>query len=200
MKNGIQHELYEEGLPFSIESVKEIGVNTVFRFKNPVNKDVIEWMDNRFKHGISISETDRNLVIINTPAQDSRTTKYTIRDWNCLFDASLTATGRELNTRDLKKMYRSLPEGIQKYAKKYGMTGDDFRNMVIAHLKHGSEKFQIFFTGVVSTPNSVGVWCVKSEIVICEIETSKPSGTATRKAYEKTKMELNIKYKDVLND
>ena len=45
--------------------------------------------------------------------------------------------------------------------------------------------YMLFYTGLASTPNSVGLKCITTNEVICEISTSKPSGKETRKCYNK---------------
>jgi hypothetical protein len=58
----------------------------------------------------------------------------------------------------------------------------------------------IFFTGLASTPFTVGVKNVKTKKVVEEINVSKPSGKETRKAYNKAKTELQTRHKLLLNE
>ena len=55
----------------------------------------------------------------------------------------------------------------------------------------------LFFTGLASTPNSIGLKCLSTNEIICSIETSRPSGKDTRKAYQKYVSILKKKY-DIL--
>ena len=55
-------------------------------------------------------------------------------------------------------------------------------------------EYMLFFTGLASTPNSIGLKCITTNEIICEIEVSLPSGKATRAKYEKIKTFLNKKY------
>lgn len=54
-------------------------------------------------------------------------------------------------------------------------------------------KYSLYYTGCASTPNSIGV---KNEngVTIEEIDTARPTGKETRKAYEKAKNELKNRY------
>lgn len=60
-------------------------------------------------------------------------------------------------------------------------------------------RYIVFYTGLASTPNSVGLMCTTTGEVIHEIETSLPSGKATRERYEKLKSLLVRKYQSILN-
>lgn len=52
----------------------------------------------------------------------------------------------------------------------------------------------LFFTGVASTPNTVGVMELPSKTILEEINVSMSSGRQTRKIYNKTRNLLNEKY------
>ena len=56
-------------------------------------------------------------------------------------------------------------------------------------------KYIIFYTGLASTPNSVGLKCLTTNEIVCEISCSRETGKETRIAYEKYKNILNTKYK-----
>jgi len=56
----------------------------------------------------------------------------------------------------------------------------------------------LFYTGLASTPNSIGLKCLTTNEVIHEIETSCPTGKATRAKYEKFKSKLTSIYKSII--
>lgn len=58
--------------------------------------------------------------------------------------------------------------------------------------------YGIFFTGVCSTPNTVGLINWANGEKICEISCSRPTGKETRKAYEKYSDILKKKYAPIL--
>jgi len=58
--------------------------------------------------------------------------------------------------------------------------------------------YRLFYTGLASTPNSVGLLCSTTNDVVCEISTSRPSGKETRKVYEKMKNKLKEKFGSLL--
>lgn len=58
--------------------------------------------------------------------------------------------------------------------------------------------YRLFYTGLASTPNSVGLLCSTTNEVICEISTSRPSGKETRKVYEKMKNKLKEKFGSII--
>lgn len=55
-------------------------------------------------------------------------------------------------------------------------------------------KYNLFFTGLCSTPFTVGVKD-ENNIVVEEIDVSRPSGKETRKVYQKALKELKKRYK-----
>lgn len=59
-------------------------------------------------------------------------------------------------------------------------------------------RYGIFFTGVCSTPSTVGIvnWATGEKI--SEISCDRPTGEATRAAYEKYSTLLKIKYGNTL--
>jgi len=59
-------------------------------------------------------------------------------------------------------------------------------------------KYMLFYTGLASTPNSVGLKCLTNNEVICEINTSRETGKETRKAYNGFSALLKRKYKSLL--
>lgn len=59
-------------------------------------------------------------------------------------------------------------------------------------------QYMLFYTGLASTPNSVGLKCITTNSIICEIETSLPSGKATREKYNKMISILKKKYQNIL--
>ena len=59
-------------------------------------------------------------------------------------------------------------------------------------------KYMIFFTGLASTPNTVGLKCLTTNEVIHEINVSMRTGKATRVKYEKFVKILKSKYKNLI--
>ena len=57
----------------------------------------------------------------------------------------------------------------------------------------------LFYSGLASTPNSVGLKNLITNEVVCEISTDRPSGKETRKAYQKYMGVLKRKYTHLLN-
>jgi hypothetical protein len=57
----------------------------------------------------------------------------------------------------------------------------------------------LFYTGLVSTPNSIGIKILTTNEIICQINTSMPSGKETRKKFEKMKLKLLSKYHNILD-
>ena len=62
-----------------------------------------------------------------------------------------------------------------------------------------STNYGIFFTGVASTPNTVGLINWSNMEKIHEISCARPTGKETRKMYEKYSKILQSKYKHILN-
>jgi len=60
-------------------------------------------------------------------------------------------------------------------------------------------EYMVFYTGLASTPNSVGLKCLTTNEIIHQINVAMPSGKDTRVKYEKFKTLLLNKYKSVLN-
>lgn len=58
--------------------------------------------------------------------------------------------------------------------------------------------YQLFYTGLASVPNSVGLKCLTTNEVICEIETACDSGKQTRIKYQKYLTILKNKFKAIL--
>lgn len=56
----------------------------------------------------------------------------------------------------------------------------------------------LFYTGLASTPNSVGLKCTNTGEIICQIETSMPTGKATREKYGKYVKILKEKFAAIL--
>lgn len=56
----------------------------------------------------------------------------------------------------------------------------------------------IFYTGLASTPNSIGLMCLTTNEVICEISTRRPTGKGTRKRFQKIKKKLNEKFGNLI--
>jgi len=59
--------------------------------------------------------------------------------------------------------------------------------------------YMLFYNGLASTPNSVGLKNLTTNEVVCEISTDRPSGKETRKAYQKYMGVLKRKYAHLLN-
>ena len=55
-------------------------------------------------------------------------------------------------------------------------------------------KYMLFFTGVASTPNSVGLKNLTTGEIVHEISTSRPTGKETRAMYTKYMSILKRKY------
>lgn len=66
-------------------------------------------------------------------------------------------------------------------------------NSIVNNIKKVN-KPKLFYTGLASTPDTVGVEDEVSGETIEEINVSKPSGKETRKKYETTKKYLIKKY------
>jgi threonine aldolase len=74
-KRSLQAELNAARFANKILKVVEIEPNLCVRFTEPINEhsDLAQWLNHRFKNGISLSSaTDQNLVIINTPNQSNK--------------------------------------------------------------------------------------------------------------------------------
>jgi hypothetical protein len=54
--------------------------------------------------------------------------------------------------------------------------------------------YMLFYTGLVSTPFSVGLKCLTTNEIICEISTNRPTGKETRKIFNKYRNLLKQKY------
>lgn len=59
-------------------------------------------------------------------------------------------------------------------------------------------QYMLFYTGLASTPDSIGLKCLTTNEVICQIETSCPSGKDTRIRFQKFKFKLIGKYNSIL--
>jgi len=57
----------------------------------------------------------------------------------------------------------------------------------------------LFYSGLASTPYSVGLKNLSTNEVVCEISTDRLSGKETRKAYQKYMGILKRKYTHLLN-
>lgn len=68
-KKDLNAELAAFGSIRRIKKVTETGVNTTLVFKTGLDMKTVEWLNNRFSNGISLTDTDHSLVFINTPAQ-----------------------------------------------------------------------------------------------------------------------------------
>jgi hypothetical protein len=55
-------------------------------------------------------------------------------------------------------------------------------------------KYMLFYTGVASTPDTVGLKCLTNNEIIHEISVSMPSGKETREKYSKFMGILKRKY------
>lgn len=55
-------------------------------------------------------------------------------------------------------------------------------------------KYGLFFTGLCSTPDSIGLINRTTNEIISEISTSRPSGKETRRLYDKYSAILKRKY------
>lgn len=60
-------------------------------------------------------------------------------------------------------------------------------------------EYMIFYKGLASTPDSIGLKCLTTNEIICEIQTSCKSGKETRKKFQKYKTLLNNKFSSLLN-
>ena len=57
----------------------------------------------------------------------------------------------------------------------------------------------LFYTGLASTPNTVGLENLTTGEIICEISVSMPTGEATRAKYKKMMDKLKSKYNCLIN-
>ena len=64
--------------------------------------------------------------------------------------------------------------------------------------KNTPMEYMIFYTGLASTPNSVGLKCITTNLVVCEIETARPTGAETRKRFNKMKKYIEETYSNLL--
>lgn len=60
-------------------------------------------------------------------------------------------------------------------------------------------KYMLFYTGLASTPDSVGLKCLTTGEIICKIETSRPTGKETRRFYNKVVTKLKEKFNSLIN-
>lgn len=60
-------------------------------------------------------------------------------------------------------------------------------------------QYMIFFTGLASTPDTVGLKCLTTNDIVCVINCSRPTGKETREKFEKYKRILNSKYSNLVN-
>ena len=58
-------------------------------------------------------------------------------------------------------------------------------------------KYTLFYTGLASNPFSVGLKCLTTQEVICEISCDRPTGKETRKAYQKYSKILKSKFSNL---
>ncbi len=58
--------------------------------------------------------------------------------------------------------------------------------------------YLIFYTGLASTPNSVGLKNLSNNEVIHEIDCSRPTGKETREKYQKYLTILKNKYQNIV--
>ena len=73
-KKSLQSELNANAISFRnpIKEVTDIGVNTCIVFSYPVDDNTKQWLNNRFKHGVSDTNTDGRLIFINTPIESNK--------------------------------------------------------------------------------------------------------------------------------
>jgi len=55
-------------------------------------------------------------------------------------------------------------------------------------------KYMLFYTGLASTPNTVGLKCLTTGEIINEISVAMPTGNETRTKYNKIMSKLKEKY------
>ena len=67
MKKGLNAELKAAGFLNLITKVSEVEPNTCLRFFAPLNHELKQWLNNRFKYGIFDTNTDHSIVFIKTP-------------------------------------------------------------------------------------------------------------------------------------
>lgn len=96
-------------------------------------------------------------------------------------------------------------DGNDMFARIYPQKMDGVWKHLCCHcwdLKNGNsdKKYILFFTGLASTPHTVGVKCITTGEIIEEITVSRPSGTETREVYERIRKELETKYARLLNN
>ena len=59
--------------------------------------------------------------------------------------------------------------------------------------------YYLFYTGLASTPNTVGIMCLTTNEVGHQVNVSMPSGRETRDKYYKFVNILKTKYSSILN-
>lgn len=59
-------------------------------------------------------------------------------------------------------------------------------------------QYMLFYTGLASTPNSVGLMDLTNDTIVCRISCSRPTGKETRKCYEKYVGILKRKYQQLV--
>ena len=60
-------------------------------------------------------------------------------------------------------------------------------------------QYMLFYTGLASTPDMVGLKCLTTGEIICNIRVSMPSGKATRAKYQRMIAKLESKYSNLFN-
>ena len=63
-----------------------------------------------------------------------------------------------------------------------------------------AEKYRLFYTGVASTPNSVGIISETTNEKLCEIDVAMPTGKETREKYDKIIGFLQKKFEKILSN
>lgn len=73
-KKSLQSELNANVISFRnpIKEVCDVGVNTCIVFNYPVDDNTKQWLNNRFLHGVSDTNTDGRLIFVNTPSQSNK--------------------------------------------------------------------------------------------------------------------------------
>lgn len=90
-KKGIQSELKSAGLSFRnpIKKIEEMMHNNCIVFTYAIDEPTKQWLQNRFRHGVSFKETDHTLCFINTPNQSNKPVEPTPADKKLNFEIQI---------------------------------------------------------------------------------------------------------------
>lgn len=68
-KKALQAELSAGAISFRnpLKDISELNTFTCLKFAYPVDEDTKQWLNSRFTHGISDTNTDATIIFINNP-------------------------------------------------------------------------------------------------------------------------------------